>query len=195
VNGPTDSRGVVGSGDGGQAAAKQALRDLVLGRRDALAGAAAGTVLCFASFRSEVDTTPLIAWWLARDAVVALPRIVGAHHMEAYAVTDLQSDLVAGRWDIPEPRPGLPLVDPVAIDVVIVPGSAFDRAGGRMGYGGGFYDTFLARLRPDARRIGICFDLQVVERVPCETHDLCVDLVVTESRAIETGCRPAGAEA
>ena len=195
MNGPTDSRGVVGSGDGGQAAAKQALRDLVLGRRDALAGAAAGTVLCFASFRSEVDTTPLIAWWLARDAVVALPRIVGAHHMEAYAVTDLQSDLVAGRWDIPEPRPGLPLVDPVAIDVVIVPGSAFDRAGGRMGYGGGFYDTFLARLRPDARRIGICFDLQVVERVPCETHDLCVDLVVTESRAIETGCRPAGAEA
>ena len=192
MNGPPDRRGVAGSGDGDAVAAKRALRT----RLTALpVVVAAGTILCFASFRSEVDTTPLIAWWLARDAVVALPRIVGAHHMEAYAVTDLQSDLVAGRWDIPEPRPGLPLIDPVAIDVVIVPGSAFDRAGGRMGYGGGFYDTFLARLRPDARRIGICFDLQVVERVPCETHDLCVDLVVTESRAIETGCRPAGAEA
>jgi 5-formyltetrahydrofolate cyclo-ligase len=62
-----------------------------------------------------------------------------------------------------------------------------------MGYGGGFYDTFLARLRPDARRIGIGFDLQVVERVPREAHDLGVDLVVTERRAIETG-QPAGAE-
>ena len=109
-------------------------------------------------------------------------------------MTDLRSDLIAGRWDIPEPRPGLPLVDPATIDVVIVPGSAFDRAGGRMGYGGGFYDTFLTRLRPDARRIGIGFDLQVVERVPREAHDLCVDLIVTETRAIETGCRPAGTE-
>jgi len=213
MNGPTDNGGVAGSGDGGPAAAKRALRDRVLGRRDALPGAqrlAAGealrarltalpvvagarTMLCFASFRSEVDTTPLIAWCLARGTAVALPRIVGAHHMEAYAVTDLQRDLVAGRWDIPEPRPGLPLVDPAAIDVVIVPGSAFDRAGGRMGYGGGFYDTFLARLRPDARRIGIGFDLQVVDRVPREAHDLCVDLIVTESRAIETAGRPAGA--
>ena len=213
MNGPTDNGGVAGSGDGGPAAAKRALRDRVLGRRDALPGAqrlAAGealrarltallvvagarTMLCFASFRSEVDTTPLIAWCLARGTAVALPRIVGAHHMEAYAVTDLQRDLVAGRWDIPEPRPGLPLVDPAAIDVVIVPGSAFDRAGGRLGYGGGFYDTFLARLRPDARRIGVGFDLQVVDRVPREAHDLCVDLIVTESRAIETAGRPAGA--
>ncbi len=215
MNGPPDRRGVAGSGDGDAVAAKRALRDLVLGRRDALAGAqrlaagealrarltalpvvaAAGTILCFASFRSEVDTTPLIAWWLARDTVVALPRIVGAHHMEAFAVTDPRRDLIAGRWDIPEPRPGLPLVEPATIDVVIVPGSAFDRAGGRLGYGGGFYDTFLARLRPDARRIGIGFDLQVVEHVPREPHDLCVDVIVTETRAIETACRPAGAEA
>ncbi len=209
----SDGRGVVGPGDGDPAGAKRALRDLVLGRRDALSGAqrlAAGealrarltalpvvagarTILCFASFRSEVDTAPLITWCLGRSAAVALPRIVGPHHMEAFAVTDPQRDLIAGRYGIAEPRPGLPLVDPAAIDVVIVPGAAFDASGGRMGYGGGFYDTFLARLRPDARRIGIGFDLQVVERVPREAHDLGVDLVVTERRAIETG-QPAGAE-
>ena len=77
------------------------------------------------------------------------------------------------------------------IDVVIVPGSAFDREGGRMGYGGGFYDAFLRRLRPEARRIGIGFEAQLVEHVPCEEHDLCVDLLVTEERVLETGCRPA----
>ena len=60
-----------------------------------------------------------------------------------------------------------------------------------MGYGGGFYDTFLSRARPDARRVGICFDLQVVERAPREPHHLCVDLIVTERRTIETGCRGA----
>ena len=210
---PTDRQGVAGPGDGDLAAAKRRLREQVLQRRDAMAGArrlAAGealrarlvalpavtdaaTILCFASFRSEIDTMPLIDWWLAHGIAVALPRIIGPRHMEAFAVTDPKSDLLPGRHDIPEPREGLALVDPAVIDVVIVPGSAFDREGGRMGYGGGFYDAFLRRLRPDARRIGIGFEAQLVERVPREAHDLCVDLVVTESRAIETACRPAAA--
>ncbi|HUK77572.1 MAG TPA: 5-formyltetrahydrofolate cyclo-ligase [Thermoleophilia bacterium] len=190
------------------------MRDLVLGRRDAMAGeerraagaalfarltavpavAEASAVLCFASFRTEVDTAPFISWCLERGVTVALPRIVGPHHMEAFGVADLRRDLTPGRFGIPEPRPGLALVEPATFDVVIVPGSAFDRDGGRMGYGGGFYDTFLARMRAGARRIGICFDLQVVDRVPVEPHDLCVDLVVTETRTIETACRPVGPE-
>ncbi len=214
MNRPTDERSVAGAGNDDPVAAKRALREQVLERRDAMAGAerrtcgaalcarltalpmvaAARTVLCFASFRSEVDTAPFIGWCLARGIAVALPRIVGPHHLEAFAVTDPRRDLVAGRWDIPEPRPGLPLVDPATIDVVIVPGSAFDREGRRMGYGGGFYDTFLSRTRADACRIGIGFDLQMVEHVPCEAHDLCVDLVVTESCAIETVPRRPAAE-
>jgi len=208
---PADRQGVAGPGDGDLAAAKRRLREQALQRRDAMAGAprlaadealrarlvalpavaAAATILCFASFRSEIDTMPLIDWCLEHGIAVALPRIIGPRHMEAFAVTDPKSDLLPGRHDIPEPREGLALVDPAVIDVVIVPGSAFDREGGRMGYGGGFYDAFLRRLRPDARRIGIGFEAQLVERVPREAHDLCVDLVVTESRAIETACRPA----
>ena len=225
MNGPYDEPGVAGPddddptrpavagpGDGDPGAAKRALRDRVLERRDAMAsaqrrtcGAAlrarlialpvvvrARTVLCFASFRSEVDTAPFIDWCLEQGKTVALPRIVGPRHMEAFAVTDPDHDLVPGRWDIPEPRQGLPLVDPASIDVVVVPGSAFDDEGGRMGYGGGFYDAFLRRMRRDSCRIGIGFDLQMVERVPCEAHDLCVDLVVTESCAIEAAPRTAG---
>jgi 5-formyltetrahydrofolate cyclo-ligase len=210
---PTDRQGVAGPGDSYPAAAKRGLREQALQRRDAMAGAQrlacgealrarlvalpavadAATILCFASFRSEIDTMPLIDWCLEHGIAVALPRIIGPRHMEACAVTDPRNDLIPGHHDIPEPREGLALVDPAVIDVVIVPGSAFDREGGRMGYGGGFYDAFLLRLRPDARRIGIGFEAQLVERVPREEHDLCVDLVVTESRAIETACRPAGA--
>jgi 5-formyltetrahydrofolate cyclo-ligase len=208
---PTDSQGVAGPDDGDPAAAKRRLREQALKRRDAMAGAqrlAAGealrarlvalpvvasatTILCFASFRSEIDTAPLIGWCLEHGVAVALPRIIGPRHMEAFAVTDPEADLTPGRYDIPEPREGLALVDPAAIDVVIVPGSAFDREGGRMGYGGGFYDAFLRRLRPDAWRIGIGFEAQLVERVPREAHDLCVDLLVTEERVLETACRPA----
>jgi 5-formyltetrahydrofolate cyclo-ligase len=150
-------------------------------------------VLGFASFRTEVDTAPLVAWLLARGVTVALPRMVGPRHIEAFAVTDPAADLAPGGYGIAEPRPELPVVEPAAIDVVIVPGSAFDARGGRLGYGGGFYDAFLTRTRPDTRRVGICFDLQVVARVPREPHDLCVDVVVTERRVIQTGCRHDGA--
>lgn len=210
MNAPTDGLGVARAGDDA-AAAKRALRDVVLARRDAMAGAqrraadealrarlaalpavaGARTILCFASFRTEIDTMPFIAHCLARGAAVALPLIVGPHHMEAFAVTDPARDLVPGRFDIPEPRPELPLVDPATIDVVIVPGSVFDLQGGRMGYGGGFYDTYLGRLRPHVPRVAIAYEVQLVERVPRESHDLCVDTIVTETRLIETGCRAA----
>ncbi len=206
---PTGSLGVTDPGDGA-GAAKRELRRRIVARRDAMAGAqrraagaalrarltalpaltAARTVLCFASFRTEVDTAPLVSWLLERDVTVALPRMMGPRHIEALAVTEPSADLVPGRYDIPEPRAGLPVVAPATIDVVIVPGSAFDARGGRLGYGGGFYDAFLARTRPETRRVGICFELQVVASVPREPHDLCVDVLVTELRVIETGCRP-----
>jgi len=151
--------------------------------------ASAQTVFAFASFRTEVDTTPFLQWCLERGVTVGTPRIEGPHHMEAYALADLDTDFVSGRHLIPEPRDGLARIDPALIDVVILPGSAFDERGGRLGYGGGFYDTFLGRLRPEAPRIGVCFEAQLVDEVPRAAHDLCVDLVVTEERLIETGCR------
>ena len=124
---PTGHQGVAGPGDDA-AAAKRRLREQVLARRDALAGAQrlacgealrarlvslpvvarATTILCFASFRSEIDTAPLLAWCLEHGIAVALPRIIGPRHMEAFAVTDPQTDLVPGRHDIPEPAKASP---------------------------------------------------------------------------------------
>lgn len=176
------------------------MRERILARRDRLSAAArrahsarvfehlvtlpelktAQTVMCFVSFRSEVDTLPLIGWSLSQGKRVALPRIVGKRHMEAFWVTDPAVDLETGSYGIREPRPTLPQASPETIDVVVVPGSVFDRSGARMGYGGGFYDSFLPRLRPDTPRVALAFDLQLVDEAPEEHHDLPVDVVVTE---------------
>lgn len=91
------------------------------------------------------------------------------------------ASFVAKRYGVPEPDPEVSTGVCVSeIDVVLVPGMAFDRAGRRLGRGGGFYDRFLA-LIPQAVRIGIAFEEQVVDRVPSESHDQSIDLLVTPS--------------
>jgi 5-formyltetrahydrofolate cyclo-ligase len=80
---------------------------------------------------------------------------------------------------VPEEQP-----DPSVVDVVIVPGVAFTPDGARLGQGGGWYDRFLAAVRPDCTSIGVGFDAQVVDVLPTEPHDVPLDGVVTESGAI-----------
>ena len=77
--------------------------------------------------------------------------------MAAFRVTDLAADLAPGKWDIPEPSVGLPEVQPEAMDLVFVPGSAFDEDGRRCGYGGGFYDNYLPRTRPGTPWVALAF--------------------------------------
>ena len=73
-----------------------------------------------------------------------------------------------------------PAQDPRSIDVVIVPGTAFTPAGDRLGQGGGWYDRFLATVRPDCFKVGVAFAPQLLESLPVEPHDLRVDVVVTD---------------
>ncbi len=81
------------------------------------------------------------------------------------------------------------VLDPRAIDVVLVPGVAFDRAGYRIGYGRGFYDRFLLKTRPDAALVSAAFFLQLVDGVPRGAFDLPVDTIVTERETVHTGAR------
>ncbi len=184
--------------------AKRAAREKALTRRDALSQErrerlsaaicaraaalpeleAAETLLLFGSFRTEIDTQPLIAWALARGRTVCLPRVLAPRVMAAYRVADLGADLEPGAWGIPEPRVGLPEIPPEALDAVVVPGAAFDVEGRRCGYGGGFYDTYLPLTRPGVPRVALAFEAQIVDEVACESHDLAVDAIVTEIRVI-----------
>jgi 5-formyltetrahydrofolate cyclo-ligase len=148
---------------------------------------AASTVMLFASFRSEIDTAPLAKGVLLAGKALCLPRILGPRTMSAFRVRDLAADLIPGSWGIPEPREGLPEVPPDTVDIVFVPGSAFDDDGHRCGYGGGFYDTFLPRTRAGTPRVALTFEAQLVRRIRHEPHDLPVTAIVTENRVIRPG--------
>jgi 5-formyltetrahydrofolate cyclo-ligase len=141
----------------------------------------AGTLLLFSSFGGEVDTSSMIERAHAEGRRVLLPYVDG-EAMEAaeHAPGD---ELVPSSYGAGEPARREP-ADPQAIDAVIAPGLAFDRAGRRLGYGGGFYDRWLRRSRSDAVRIGICFAHQVVDRVPAGSSDERVRIVVTEDEVI-----------
>ncbi|MEO8206855.1 MAG: 5-formyltetrahydrofolate cyclo-ligase [Chthoniobacterales bacterium] len=88
--------------------------------------------------------------------------------------------LVEGKWGIQTPDAERhPILDPEEISLVVVPGLAFDRDGGRMGRGKGFYDRALAGVLKNAFKVGVCFASQVVDHVPCEAHDVKVDRVIS----------------
>lgn len=146
--------------------------------------ARARTVMLFASFGSEVDTGPLIAQALSDGKALCLPRVLQPRLMASYRVTDPSVDLAPGAWGIPEPRQGLAEIPPDEIDVVIVPGSVFDVAGRRYGYGGGFYDAYLPRTRRCVPRIALAFEVQIVAELPCGPNDQTMDAIVTETRVI-----------
>lgn len=146
----------------------------------------ASVVLVYMHIRSEVMTSDLIGQVLADGKILTVPYTSTAdRQLHAVRITDPDHQLIPGYCNIPEPLPELldsERFDPASIDAVIVPGSVFDRSGGRLGYGGGYYDRFLATRTPGAARIGLAFEIQLVEQVPVEPHDQSMDFVVTENK-------------
>lgn len=147
--------------------------------------------LLFASFRSEVRTEALIGDTLKRGVRLVLPRVVGREEpLALHEVRDPEHDLAPGWCGIPEPVPErCPELSVYEVDFILVPGLAFDRAGGRLGWGGGFFDWVL-NLRHDlmdtGAAIAVAFEMQILERVPMQAWDVPVNLIVTENAIIET---------
>lgn len=144
-------------------------------------------IFLYVSFRSEVETTTLLKKLLDMGKAVSVPiTYVKERRLDAIRISNPAKDLVPGYCDIPEPRKEILVsnyVAPETIDAIILPGSVFDTRCGRFGYGGGFYDRFVSAI-PAAWRIGLAFDLQIVERAPLQDHDELLDMVITESRVI-----------
>lgn len=153
----------------------------------------ASDFLVYVDFRSEVRTVSFITQCLQINKNVSVPLTgVTEKTLQAIKITDVVNDLKPGYCGIPEPIPGIrqtAVTDPSGIDVVIVPGSVFDRQGGRLGYGGGYYDRFLALSAPQAKRIGLAFELQVVDAIQLQPHDQKMDWLITEKKiyAFERG--------
>lgn len=146
----------------------------------------AETIHCYASsLPGEVGTDGLIAQLLSERRRVLCPRVRAHGQLEHREVSAL-SQLVDAAFGLREPDHELaPPADPRAADVIVVPGVAFDLEGGRLGMGGGYYDRFLAEV--PAPRVGLAFEMQLVDKLPMSAHDQRVDLIVTELRVIR--CR------
>lgn len=176
--------------DGARAAASAAIAQRLADLPE-LAGAR--RVLGYAATGREVDLDGWLAARLAAGTDVHLPWVVPAPpdrpELRLARIRDL-AELRPGWRGLREPRhaPGDHGVDPALVDAAVVPGLAFDREGRRLGQGGGHIDALLARLRPGALRVGVAFEVQVLDRpLPQEAHDVRVHLVVTEQ-----GIRRAG---
>lgn len=179
---------------------KSAIRKRILNRRNALspaaiaslsaeiterflatdAFAAVTTLALYCAIRSEVATAEIFAAALRAGKRVLYPRTVG-ETLEFVAVESLEA-LVASRFGIYEPLLGaaVPLAQ---IDLIVLPGVAFDQKGIRLGYGMGCYDRVLANpLRPTL--VGLAYDFQIVPSLPWEEHDIPVNVVVTERKIL-----------
>lgn len=160
-----------------QASASRAITDLlepIVDAHDVIAG--------FASFQNEVDLTDLYRLILASKKRLSFPRVVGPGEMVFVSVQNLD-ELSPGAFGIPEPTG---FAHPCEeIEVFLIPGLAFDRAGNRLGFGGGFYDRALADLRVGSQKvpllIGIGYSWQLLDSfLPAESWDVRLDCVVTD---------------
>jgi len=134
-------------------------------------------VLAYLALDDEPDLDGL---WLAETgATIAAPRIDWDRKAMDAAVLGSLEDVELTRR-VRQPAARCPLLDPSEIGLVLVPGLLFDRSGGRLGRGAGFYDRYLSRLEPGTVACGVCHAAQVVERVPVEDHDARVRMILTE---------------
>lgn len=141
------------------------------------------TIFVYVSTGNEVKTAEIIEKALNDGKTVCVPRVIPHVKMEAVPIDGLD-DLRTGFFNIMEPKPDLLPLSENKIDLVIVPGLLFDMHGFRVGYGGGYYDRFLARIPSDCRTLGLAFDFQVVDELPAEDHDMKIMAVITDKRVI-----------
>ena len=142
----------------------------------------AKTLLLYAPIYGEVETKGVFHEALKRKKTVALPKVNG-EKLEARQVKEWGT-LEKGAFGVNEPTGRQKLLPAEKLDVVFVPGIAFDEEGYRLGYGKGFYDRFLREKARNAKRVGLAYEFQVVKRLPRESHDEKVDVLVTEKRVL-----------
>jgi len=149
---------------------------------------AARRVALYAATRCELDTAPIAAGLLARGVACSYPRIVAGKTELSFADAHVAA-LAPGAFGILSPPDGAPEVPADGIDVFVIPGLAFDLAGGRLGWGRGHYDRTLAAA-PAALRVGYAYGFQIVDKVPTHAADEAMDVVVTDAGARRTARTP-----
>lgn len=144
----------------------------------------AETVCTFISAFKEPDTVEIIKelWKQGKKVVVPITDIESGTLSLSYISS--MDDMTKGAYGILEPKT-VHTADETDIDVILVPGLAFDRNGERMGFGKGYYDRLLENSK--AVKIGLCYDFQILEKIPTESHDVPMNFIITEKEILEIG--------
>ncbi len=150
--------------------------------------AAAGTVLFYVDVRSEVRTRHSLPDALASGKRVVVPYCVD-NELELFLLESMD-ELSVGAFRILEPKAELRArpekkVDVATVDLIMVPGVAFDTRGARSGHGFGFYDRLLEHARPETPLVALAFECQMFPEVPTQEHDVFMDKVITEAAVYE----------
>ena len=142
----------------------------------------AKNIFIYLSFGSEIDTKPIIDRALEEGKEVYIPKVYKVNReMKAIRLNSF-NDLEENSMGILEPKDDTNCIEKENIDLIIVPGAVFDLEGNRIGYGGGYYDRFLSNIKDKRNKVVLAYDLQIVDNIKAEEHDIKVDYIITNSR-------------
>ena len=145
-------------------------------------------IFIYISYDSEINTKGIINKALRDNKKIYVPRTeFKTRLMDAVEITSLDN-LIESAYGILEPQIHEPHIDPSGLDLIVVPGVAFDRNGGRMGYGAGFYDRYFKKISEDnigkIVKLALAYDFQILENVPMNEQDVPVNYIITETKFI-----------
>lgn len=142
-------------------------------------------IMIYLNFKNEVKTDFIINYCLRNNKKVYIPICIPeTHELCISRITDLK-ELQSGHFGIREPKlEYIRLSDSSLVDLVLVPGVAFDNSGNRIGFGAGYYDRFMRRLEPGVIKAALAYSFQIADAIPSDQYDIPMDYVVTEKSTI-----------
>jgi len=139
----------------------------------------AKVIFIYISYGDEVNTHSIVKHALSIGKRICVPKVISKETgMKSIEIKSLD-ELNAGAYGILEPHSEGIVVKPDEIDMIILPGLAFDKKGGRLGYGGGFYDRYLTQVKGNTVKAALAYNFQIIEKVPTEEFDVPIDYIIT----------------
>lgn len=150
---------------------------------------ASQNIFIYVSYSSEIDTIEIINKALIDGKRIFVPRTVFKNKLmdavRIYSLDNMKKD----RYGILEPGQENSCINPDKLDLIVVPGVAFDREGGRTGYGAGYYDRYFKKIsderKKEIKKVALAYDFQIVDKVPMDKQDVRIDCIITEREIIK----------
>lgn len=143
-------------------------------------------IFIYVSYKSEIDTKRIINKAIKDNKAIYIPRTdIKNKYMDAVEIKSLDN-LIEDKYGILEPDVDAPCIEPGKLDLIIVPGVGFDRDGGRLGYGAGYYDRYFKKIgEKSIKKLALAYDFQIIDKIPMDEFDKKIDAIITEKETIQ----------